>query len=189
MLGLLRRNPLAAVVVFAMVDPPGSRGQDAKPVFEVASLKPAPPPQGRITVDLGNSSHRRLTLTNVTLSECLRFAFKIYTDDQIAGPNWIKDHRTLFNIVAQAPPDAPRDTLRQRALSLLTERFQLAVHHESRELDCACSSFDRRETPGNPWILSATQNAQGPSPDAQITRTKDDRREDLPPHTQGLSLA
>lgn len=85
-------------------------------------------------MDLGNSSHGRLTLTNVTLSECLRFAFKIYTDDQIAGPDWIKDHRILFDIVAQAPPETPRDKLRQMALTLLTERFQLTLHHESREL-------------------------------------------------------
>ena len=47
----------------------------------------------------------------------------------------------------------------------------------------------RRETPGKPWILSATQDEQGTSSDAQITRTKDDRPEDLPPHAHGLSLA
>src|SRR5438067_1398933 len=71
-----------AVALIALVNPPGSPGQDSspldeKPVFEVASLKPASPPSGRITVDLGNSSHGRLTLSNVTLSECLRFAFNI----------------------------------------------------------------------------------------------------------------
>jgi len=130
---------VVAFALLALVNPIGLRGQnpsppDEKPAFDVASLKPAPPPSGRITVDLGNSSHGRLTLTNVTLSECLRFAFKIYTDDQIAGPDWIKDHRILFNIVAQAPPDTSRDKLRQMALTLLTERFQLTLHHESREL-------------------------------------------------------
>jgi len=130
---------LVALALLALVDPTGLRAQKPnppkeKPAFDVASLKPAPPPSGRITVDLGNSSHGRLTLTNVTLSECLRFAFKIYTDDQIAGPDWIKDRHILFNIVAQAPPDAPRDELRQMALTLLTERFQLTLHHESRDL-------------------------------------------------------
>jgi uncharacterized protein (TIGR03435 family) len=107
---------------------------DQKAVFDVASLKAAPPPSGRITVDLGNVSHGRLTLTNVTLSECLRFAFNIYTDEQIAGPEWIKDHRVLFDIVAQASPDTPRDQVRQMAVSLLTERFGLVLHHESRTI-------------------------------------------------------
>jgi hypothetical protein len=47
----------------------------------------------------------------------------------------------------------------------------------------------RRETPGKPWILSATQDAQAHSSGAQIARTKGDRPKDLPPHAQGLSLA
>src|SRR4029077_10877811 len=126
---------VAALAMLAVISPRALRGQSSNPdiekAFDVASLKAAPPPSGRITVDLGNSSHGRLTLTNVTLGECLRFAFKIYTDDQIAGPDWIKDHRILFNIVAQAPPDTSRDNLRRMALTLLTERFHLTLHHES----------------------------------------------------------
>jgi uncharacterized protein (TIGR03435 family) len=127
------------MVVLAVVRPADLRGQVSNPpveaaAFDAASLKPAPPPSGRITVDLGNSSHGRLTVTNVTLSECLRFAFKIYTDDQIVGLDWIKDHNVLFNIVAQAPPDTPRDMLRRMAVTLLTERFQLALRRDTREL-------------------------------------------------------
>jgi uncharacterized protein (TIGR03435 family) len=130
---------VAALAMLAVISPRALRGQSSNPAiekaaFDVASLKAAPPPSGRITVDLGNSSHGQLTLTNVTLSECLRFAFKIYTDDQIAAPAWIKDHQILFSIVGQAPPDTPRDKLREMALTLLTERFQLKWHREVREL-------------------------------------------------------
>jgi uncharacterized protein (TIGR03435 family) len=139
----LRGHIITAVVgslaMLTVICPSGLRGQTSNPAaekaaFEVASLKPAPVQSGRITIDLGNSSHGRLTLTNVTLSECLRFAFNIYTDDQIVGPDWIKDHHILFDIVALAPPDTPRDKLREMALTLLTERFQLALHRETREL-------------------------------------------------------
>ncbi|MBS1859280.1 MAG: TIGR03435 family protein [Acidobacteria bacterium] len=138
--GFKNHMSAASMAAMAMLIPATVlRGQPSNPgaenaAFDVASLKPAPPPSGRITVDLGNSSHGRLTLTNVTLSECLRFAFKIYTDDQIVGPDWIKDHHILFNIVAQAPPDTTRDTLRQMALRLLKERFQLALRRETRDL-------------------------------------------------------
>jgi uncharacterized protein (TIGR03435 family) len=140
--------PATALLMLAVMSPPGLRGQASNPAiqkanFDVASLKPAPPPSGRITVDLGNSSHGRLTLTNVTLSECLRFAFRIYTDAQIAGPDWIKDHGILFNIVAQAPPDTPRDKLREMALTLLTERFQLILHHEARDLRYLALQVDK----------------------------------------------
>jgi uncharacterized protein (TIGR03435 family) len=123
-----------ALACFALAYGQPSPTAGPAPTFDVASLKPAPPPSGRISIDLGNTSHGRVTLTNVTLSECLRFAFKIYTDAQIAGPEWIKDHRTLFNIVGQAPPDTPRDRLCLMTLNLLTERFGLALHHESRQL-------------------------------------------------------
>ena len=47
----------------------------------------------------------------------------------------------------------------------------------------------RRETPGKPWILSATQEAQDTSSDAQIAKTNDNPPQDVPPHAQGLSLA
>jgi uncharacterized protein (TIGR03435 family) len=114
------------------------------PAFDVASLKPVPPPSGRYSIDLGNTAHGKVTLTNVTLSECLRFAFKIYNDSQIAGPEWIKDKRVLFAIVGQAPPDTPRDQLRLMTLSLLTERFQLALHHEPRELSYLALVADKK---------------------------------------------
>ena len=133
------------------------------PAFDFASLKPAPPQEGPMTVDLGNSSHGKVTLTNVTLSECLRYAFKIYTDDQIAGPDWIKDHRILFNIVAQAPPDTSRDTLRQMALTLLTERFQLQLHREPRTLRYLALVVDKGG-------IKAQETKDGPQPARQIVR-------------------
>jgi len=101
--------------------------------FDVASLKPVEPAPP-YPIDLGNVVHGKLTLTNVTLAECLRFAFKINNDDQIAGPDWIKSHDALFEIVGKAPPETPRDQFRLMTRKLLTERFQLTLHHEQREL-------------------------------------------------------
>ena len=120
-----------------------STGLAQAPSFDVASLKPVQPAPP-YPVDLGNSLNGKLTLTNVTLAECLRFAYKIHTDGQIAGPDWIKSRDTLFSIVAKAPPETPRDTLRQMALTLLTERFKLAVHHEQRELPYMALVVDKK---------------------------------------------
>lgn len=110
--------------------------------FDMASLK-AVEPSGRYSVDLGNSAHGKFTLTNVTLSECLRFAFKIHTDAQIAGPDWMKDHRVLFSIVGQAPAETTRDDFRRMALALLSERFQLKWHHEERQLSYLALVVDK----------------------------------------------
>jgi uncharacterized protein (TIGR03435 family) len=127
----------------------------APPAFDVASLKPAPPRQGSYPVDLGNTLHGKVTLTNVTLSECLRFAFNIHTDAQISGPAWIADKQTLFEIVGQAPPDTPKDTLRLMTLTLLTERFHLVQHRESREVAYLDLSVDKK----GPTFHEAAPNA------------------------------
>jgi hypothetical protein len=56
------------------------------PKFDVASVKAIPPPVGAYRADFGTASHGQLTLTNVTFSECARYAFGIGNDYQIAGP-------------------------------------------------------------------------------------------------------
>ncbi|HYW46708.1 MAG TPA: TIGR03435 family protein [Bryobacteraceae bacterium] len=117
-----------------LATPPLAGAQTAAaPSFDVASLKPAQP-SPPYPVDLGNTLHGRVTLTNVTLTECLRFAFKINNDSQIAGPDWIKSRDVLFDIVGKAPPETPKDRLRLMILNLLQERFKLTLHHEQREL-------------------------------------------------------
>jgi uncharacterized protein (TIGR03435 family) len=115
----------------------------AEPAFDVASLKPAEPTPP-YQIDLGNSNHGKVTLTNVTLSECLRYAFKVYNDAQIAGPDWIKSRSALFTMVGQAPPDTPKDDLRRMTLTLLNERFQLALHHEQRQLPYLALIVDKK---------------------------------------------
>ncbi len=104
------------------------------PSFDVASLKAAPPPSGGYRIDMGSVEHGTVTFENATLSQCLRFAFRIYTDDQIAGPDWMKQRDIVFNITAKAPPETPGAQIRLMVLQLLTERFHLKIHREQREL-------------------------------------------------------
>jgi uncharacterized protein (TIGR03435 family) len=104
------------------------------PAFDVASLKPVPPALGDYRANLGSALHGEVMLTNATLGECLRFAFDINNDDQIAGPDWIKSRQVRFDIVAKAPPDTPVPQLRLMLRTLLIERFKLVLHHEQREM-------------------------------------------------------
>ncbi|HLW77228.1 MAG TPA: TIGR03435 family protein [Bryobacteraceae bacterium] len=104
------------------------------PAFDVASLKAAPPPSGRYRINMGSVEHGTVTFENATLSECLRYVFRISTDEQIAGPDWMKQRDIVFNMTAKAPPETPSAQIRLMVLQLLTERFQLKIHHEQREL-------------------------------------------------------
>jgi uncharacterized protein (TIGR03435 family) len=104
------------------------------PTFEVASVKPVELTPGNYRANLGTIRHGEVTMTNVTLSDCLRFAYGITNDAQISGPDWIKNKDVRFHIVAKAAPDTPSNQLLLMLQALLKERFQLAYHREQRQL-------------------------------------------------------
>ena len=123
-------RPLAIALLSA-----AAFAQDPRPEFDVASLKPVVL-DGADTYRANLLSIRNgiLIQTNVTLADCLRAAYGIPTDDQIAGPDWVKNKSVRFNIEAKAPPDTPRDRELLMLQRLLEDRFQLVLHHEPREL-------------------------------------------------------
>jgi uncharacterized protein (TIGR03435 family) len=104
--------------------------------FTVASLKPSPPAQGPTIVinGLGTFRNGRLTFSNASLSDLLKFAYNMSSDEQLFGPDWIKSKDVRFEVVALAPIDTPRDQLRLMLQALLADRLKLVLHHERREL-------------------------------------------------------
>ena len=61
--------------------------------FEVATDKvPAPVPLGTsININLGTFRNGTLTMTNVTLTECVLFAYSLISQDQVVGPKTEED--------------------------------------------------------------------------------------------------
>lgn len=106
------------------------------PKFDVASLKPSEPvgPGGTYNANLGQARHGQVTLTNCTLADCLRYAYSLASNEQIAGPDWIRDKKVRFDILAKAPGDSSVDAMLAMLQNLLTERFQLALHHAPKEM-------------------------------------------------------
>jgi uncharacterized protein (TIGR03435 family) len=106
----------------------------AQPAFDVASVKPsAPVPVGQnLNINLGSDHHGTVTLANTTLSECIRYAYGPASEDQISGPDWIRDRELRFDIIAKAPPETPADQLLLMMRSLLAERFHLVLHTEQK---------------------------------------------------------
>jgi uncharacterized protein (TIGR03435 family) len=104
--------------------------------FDVASVKVSQPAVAGqpISINLGTRRNGRVTLGNVTLSDCIRFAYSIVSDMQIAGPDWIKSGEPRFDIVAQASANTPDDQLLLMTQTLLADRLKLALHHEQRPL-------------------------------------------------------
>ncbi len=102
--------------------------QDGAPLFfDSASVKV------NRSYDKGHSSHHRgseLMMTNVTLKNCLQMAYGI-SEDRIIGPAWMDSER--YDITAKAVADGVNNQSALRMQSLLKDRFQLALHHETRE--------------------------------------------------------
>src|SRR5579863_2359753 len=104
------------------------------PSFEVASIKPSQTPQGRGLPSLRediNTDPARLTMGNVSLNTAIRWAYKLSVYE-VSGPDWLMT--TRFDITAKAASPVAEEQLRLMLQSLLKERFQLAVHLQTKEI-------------------------------------------------------
>jgi uncharacterized protein (TIGR03435 family) len=99
------------------------------PGFEVASVKIAKPSAGRTGHAVSNGD--RVSFTNTTVKNALARAFQV-TGYQIDGPDWILTER--YDIEARAPENTPKEQLPLMLQALLTDRFQLKLHRENREM-------------------------------------------------------
>ena len=82
----------------------------AQAAFEVATVKASPPPASDLfNIDIGTVRNGRLTFSNASLSDCLKLAYGIVSDSQLAGPDWITSKQVRFDIMAQVATDTPRD--------------------------------------------------------------------------------
>lgn len=103
--------------------------------FEVASVKVPPVVGGELyNINLGTVQHDTVTLTNVSLADCIRFAYGLSSDLQLFGPDWIKSKELRYDIVAKTAPGTTREQTLPMMQALLAERFKLALHPERRVL-------------------------------------------------------
>jgi uncharacterized protein (TIGR03435 family) len=104
------------------------------PEFEAVSVKPNK--SGGIQGAIHPSRGERLTATNRTLRDLIRWAYSV-RDFQISGePSWVDDER--YDVAAKADGN-PRFDFLQPSFetmfqSVLSDRFKLALHHETKEL-------------------------------------------------------
>ena len=102
------------------------------PAFEASSVKPAAPDQkgpstrgGPGTADPGQA-----TFSDVTLASVLMTAYDV-KPYQIQGPGWLETEK--YDIVAKVPAETSKDQYHRMLQNLLTERFRMVLHHESKQ--------------------------------------------------------
>jgi uncharacterized protein (TIGR03435 family) len=106
----------------------------AAPAFDVASIKSSKASamreggrRERIEAVPGS-----LIMGNVRFQTAVRWAYRVQ-EYQVTGPSWIGEER--YDIVAKAGSPAPESDLRLMLQTLLAERFQLAIHHQTKEMN------------------------------------------------------
>lgn len=107
------------------------------PSFEVASVKPAAAQSGggrgmiRIQGGPGTRDPGRITYTNITAMILLSIAYDV-KNFQITGPSWLESEH--YDITAKVPEGATKEQTNVMLQNLITERFHLVLHHETKEM-------------------------------------------------------
>jgi uncharacterized protein (TIGR03435 family) len=114
----------------------GAQTPDSQVVFEVASIKPSPPPDpnGMTVGSSGGPGSRdpaRFTAENFSMFNLVTYAYGIMRY-QVTGPSWLDAER--FNIGAKVPEGATKEQLKLMLQNLLIERFKLAMHRERKDM-------------------------------------------------------
>src|SRR5580658_2070973 len=108
--------------------------------FDAASVKAAPPlkpdTQGRMILPRqsggpGTQDPGRIHYPYMTLRNLLMTAYDL-KPFQIAGPALLDSER--FDVTATMPPDTTKAQFHAMLQNLLTERFKMTIHRETKEL-------------------------------------------------------
>lgn len=123
-----------------------SNAQDAGR-FEVASVA------RNVSVDAGavlDMSRGQMRATNLPVRVLIRQAFDVMDSQIVDAPSWVTDER--YDVIAKAPEGiVTGGAMRPLLRMLLTERFKLATHTETREMPVfglTRPSARGRNTPG-----------------------------------------
>ena len=117
--------PMLLVVLFGL-------SSQAQTSFDVASIRLS---QQEVQFEHDGETeitHGTLRMRDVTLSTCLRFAYKVQQAQIVGEPRRNEQH---YDITAKASPDTTAEQMRPMMQTLLQDRFHLAFHREKRELN------------------------------------------------------
>jgi uncharacterized protein (TIGR03435 family) len=130
-LNLVRATPETEWTIPAPLPPPQVMAPDAKPSFEVSTIKPAKPGRG---FSLLVNRSGMMNTTSTSLSDLIKFAYDVHPRQITKGPAWLETEK--FDITAKPDtPGMPNPTqLKAMVQKLLAERFELAFHREQKEL-------------------------------------------------------
>jgi len=132
--GQLRELDLQHVTeenTWAIPKPPKPMPPDAKPKFDVATIKPGQPNQPGKNIGFRG---REFRARNFNVNDLIGFAYGLHAKQIIGAPDWFNSQ--LYDI-SGVPDVEGQPSMKQMNMlmeNLLADRFQLKFHYEKREL-------------------------------------------------------
>jgi bla regulator protein BlaR1 len=171
---------LAMPIAIGVLNAPSMRAQgQPRPTFEVASVKPNE--SGQLAMPSGTRG-RTYTATNIALRNVIAAAYGLPTDRVVGGPSWLGspsvDRRFVggdrFDISAKLPEGTNANQVPAMLRTLLSDRFKLTVHTESREAPIYALVVARNDGRLGSQLRKASIDCEAagtviPAPDATAT--------------------
>ncbi|MBZ5634637.1 MAG: TIGR03435 family protein [Acidobacteriia bacterium] len=130
-LNLTRATPETAWTIPEPPPPPVRMAADAKPGFEVATIKPSDPARpGKLFTVRGQD----VITINTTLSDLITMAYDLHLRQVTGGPAWLESDKYDITGKPEVPGQPNVAQIKIMIQKLLADRFQLKFHREKKEL-------------------------------------------------------
>ncbi|MBV9507739.1 MAG: TIGR03435 family protein [Acidobacteriia bacterium] len=131
-LNLARATQETAWAIPEAAPPPRRMAADAKPGFEVATIKPSnPDTPGKIFTVRGQD----VVTVNTTLLDLVTMAYGLHAKEVIGGPAWSDSEKYDLTVKPDLPGQPNVDQIKLILGKLLADRFQLKFHRDKKELN------------------------------------------------------
>jgi uncharacterized protein (TIGR03435 family) len=134
----------------------GSMPVDARPQFEVATIKPSDP------ANPGSGIHvkgRHFTLRSQTVNGLISFAYSLHESQVVNGPSWLGTDRYDIDGVPDIEGAPNLKQMQNMIQALLDKRFALRFHKETRRMEAFVLSLRA----GGPRLTVSVDDPQASS--------------------------
>jgi len=151
----LNFDHVTAENTWAIPEPPKPMAPDAKPKFDVVTVKPSDPnKQAKLFSFRG--SHAITIGTNV--NDLITFAYGLHAKQIVDGPAWFSTDKFDIDGVPDVPGRPSQAQLKMLMQDVLTQRFGLKFHHDQRELPVYVLTVAK----GGPKLTESASEPDGP---------------------------
>jgi uncharacterized protein (TIGR03435 family) len=131
-LNLVKATATTAWVIPEPPPPPKMMDPNAKPQFEVATIKPSDP--NRPGWGIGINPSGMLNTLNTTLADLVKFSYDLHPKQVVNAPAWFDTEKFDLTAKPDTPGMASLPQMRVMVQQLIVDRFGLKFHDDKREL-------------------------------------------------------